>query len=113
MLEMEQFEKNQTIKQEEEIKQQVNISKEIERYCIEDLRKIVNLKFSNHTEFAKAMDWDRSTACRLLTGDWIPQQEKVILKLADVLNLNAVKLTRLFDNSYNKMNLRDEVKNEN
>ena len=102
-----------TIPQDNEVKPLLNTINRFESLSITDLRNIVNLKYASDAQFARDMGWSNPTACRLLSGDWIPQQPKVIHKLAQVLYLDVIKLTRLFDGYANpKIVTADKLKQD-
>lgn len=65
---------------------------------LEDLRSIVNLRFESISAFGRALGVSRPRASQILLGYHVPAKPELIKKIAEVLNLDIVKLTQLFDN---------------
>jgi transcriptional regulator with XRE-family HTH domain len=84
------------IPQKEHSTRNLHLRKEEIMYNLSDLRRIVNLRYTGYTEFARRFGWSKSTASALLNGHWIPTKADIIQKIADELGLNHVKLAQLF-----------------
>lgn len=70
--------------------------KSAQELTLSDLRWFINIKYQSEADFARKMGWSVSTASRLLNGNWIPSETRVIERLAAELGINVVKVTRLF-----------------
>ncbi len=67
-----------------------------------DLAKIVSFKFGSISNFGKKMGWGRARACQLLKGHELPVRHESIEKIAEVLDINVVILTQLFERVRNR-----------
>lgn len=82
-----------------EIKPKDNYEGELDTLNMRDIRRLIKLKYAFNADFGRKVGWGKVAVCRFLTGDWIPQNPKVIQRVADELGINVVKLSRMLERS--------------
>jgi len=75
---------------------------------LEGLRLIVATKYPELRDFERACELNRHRGRQILAGYKVPKNVKVIKKIAEVLNIDVVNLTQLFDKI--RLNLKEQEK---
>lgn len=64
---------------------------------IEDIRKIAILKYTSISGFGRKLGVTQCMASRLLSGSYVPLTAESIKKIADVLAIDAVVLSQVYE----------------
>lgn len=68
-----------------------------EQVSIIDIKKLAILKYGSYGNIGKAFGVGQRRAWHILNGYFPPKSPNLIKRIADVLNIDAVILTKIFD----------------